>query len=284
MSFAFDDGRVAWMRRGCGRVDMRFLEGTAARSFGTSGTCDDVGGSVGLAAGRAYWTRRDTAGTRLLTPALRDPVVRPLVLYPYDGEDGDVVGPFGADESVFALAGSTYVDGVATAGWVRRFVWGDPRNTCPAPPGASIAVAGGLVTSAHDGTAEVRDGATRALRASVAPPGAIRALAVGNGVLALLVDGTAGARRIWRFDALNGALLGRLEVPAETAPRLDLSAGRIAYRVGNSIRLLALASGTSKVAWMPRRRPLGLSLEGRKLAWAENWGGRARVWTLTLPR
>ena len=284
VSFAFDHGRVAWMPRACERVRVRSLGTDLARSFATSGTCATVGRPIGLAAGRAYWTRRDGDGTRLLSAALRDPVVRSLALYAFDGSDGDVVGGLAGDRSVFALGGSAYVGGAVTGGWIRRFVWGEARDTCPAPPAASVAVGGALVAAADEAMAEVRDGATCALLAAISPGGAIRALALGDGVLALLVDGTDGTRRISRFDAESGAPLGRSAVPAATAPRLDVAPGRVAYRVGNAIRVLDLASGASRTAWTPRRFPLGLSLEGRTLAWVENRNGRSRAWTLALPR
>ena len=284
VSFAYDHGRAAWMSRGCRRIHVRSFANGAARSFGTSGTCATVRHPIGLAAGRAYWTRRDRAGTRLLTGALRDPVVRSLALYPFDGGNGNVVDALAGDRSVFALGGSTFAGGIATGGWVQRFIWGEPRNACPTAPAASVAVAGSLVGVADEATAEVRVGATCALLASVSPAGAIRTLALGGGVLALLVDGADGTRRISRFDAESGAFLGRSAVPAATAPRLDLAAGRVAYRVGNAIRVVDLASGASRTAWTPRRFPVGLSLEGRTLAWAENRNGRARVWTLALPR
>lgn len=283
LSFAYDHGRVAWMPRGCDRVRVRALATGAARSFGTGGTCANVSDRIGLAAGRAYWTRRDGEATRLFSAALRDPVVRPLALYPFDGSDGEVVGARAGDRRMFALGGSTYVDGVATAGWVRRFVWGDPRNTCPAPAAASLAVAGPMVASADDTTAEVFDGATCAPLAAVSPAGEIRAIALGGGVLALLVDGDDGTRRIARYAPETGASLGRSGVPVATAPRLDVAGGRVAYRVGHAIRVLDLASGRSRTAWTPRRFPLGVALEGRTLAWAENGDGRARVWTLLLP-
>ena len=282
-SFAYDDGRAAWLRRGCERVHVRTLATGRARSFATSGTCESVGRIVGLTGGRAYWTRRIADGTRLLSAALSDPVVRLLALYPFDGSDGDVPGAHAGDEGVFALGGTTWIGGSATSGWFQRFVWRDARNTCPAPARASLAVAGPLVAAADDVTAEVRDGQTCALLATVSTAGTIRALALGNGVLALLVEGVEGARRISRFDVDGGALLGRSAVPAATADRLDLARGRVAYHVENAIRVLDLATGTSRTAWKPARAPVGLSLEGRTLAWAENRNGRARVWTLELP-
>ena len=284
VSFAYDHGRIAWMPRGCGRVRVRSLARGVTRSFATSGRCASIARGIGLAAGRAYWTWRGAAGTRLLTGALRDPVVRSRAVYPFDGSDGDVVRALAGDRRVFALGGTTYAEGVATGGWVRRFVWGAPRETCAAPAQAAVAVAGALVAAADQATAEVRAGATCALLARVSPAGAIRALALGDGVLALLIGGTDGTRRISRFDAESGALLGRSAVPRATAARLDLPGGRVAYRGRNAIRVLDLGSGASRTAWTPRRFPIGLSLEGRTLAWAGNRNDRARVWTLALPK
>ncbi|MBW3593101.1 MAG: class A beta-lactamase-related serine hydrolase, partial [Actinobacteria bacterium] len=76
VAFAYDHGRVAWVPRGCERVDVRSLATGLARAFAMSGTCATVDRPIGLAAGRAYWTRREAGATRLLTAALRDPVVR----------------------------------------------------------------------------------------------------------------------------------------------------------------------------------------------------------------
>jgi hypothetical protein len=279
--FAHDRGAIAWLERGCDHVRVRELGSGRARAFGTNGSCAAVG-RLALAGTRALWTRRVAAGERLVTAALEDPTVRTVGLWRWDGMDGDRIAALAGDRSLAAVSGTTYAAGDPTGGWVTRIVGGSVRATCAAPIGARVALSGSLVATADDNVAEVK-AAGCAPRATVAPAGAIRALALGGDVLALLVERPDGTKRISLFDAETGEVRGGHTVPAETLSRLDVARGRVAYRVGYDVRVLDVARETSARAWTPRLVPRRLSLEGSRLAWVENRNGRARAWTLDLP-
>ena len=49
-----------------------------------------------------------------------------------------------------------------------------------------------------------------------------------------------------------------------------MSRSRIVYRVGLSIRAISAATGASSVLASAKAEPVGLSIEGTRVAWAEN--------------
>jgi hypothetical protein len=57
-----------------------------------------------------------------------------------------------------------------------------------------------------------------------------------------------------------------------------MSRAAIAYRVGRSIHVV----GRGEVA-RAAAAPIGLSIDGRRIAWAENVRGSGRIQSLTLP-
>ena len=54
------------------------------------------------------------------------------------------------------------------------------------------------------------------------------------------------------------------------------------FLVGSTI--YTLRSGRAQILWRPQGKPIGLSVEGRRVAWAVNIGERGRIVTLELPR
>jgi hypothetical protein len=64
----------------------------------------------------------------------------------------------------------------------------------------------------------------------------------------------------------------------------DVSAGSggIVFRVGRSIYVLS--GRTPKLLARAPGTPVGLSIEGRRVAWAVNPKGHGRIVALTLPR
>lgn len=123
---------------------------------------------------------------------------------------------------------------------------------------------------------EVRSAFTGALVSSFKPPGRVLALALTDERVAVLLSSETGSS-IRAYATGSGALLGSWEVPAATSGELDLAKTRAVYRVGRTVRLLDLESGRSSVVAVARARPIGLSIEGRLVAWAENSAGRGRV-------
>jgi hypothetical protein len=119
------------------------------------------------------------------------------------------------------------------------------------------------------------------LVSSVAPAGSVKAIALDFRKLAVLVQRADGTKALIRYAPQGGALLGTTVVPRATASELSVSKVGIVYRVGKSIYLLG--SGYPKLVWKASGTPIGLSIEGRRIAWAENVKGRGHVLTLTLP-
>ena len=116
-----------------------------------------------------------------------------------------------------------------------------------------------------------------------APPGRVRALALGRTSVAVLVATDAGETRIERYHPVTGTSLGGTAVPRATAPVLDVAGTRILFRVGRSIRVVDGDTGEASVVWAGRQRPIDPSLEGRRVVWGVNGRGRGRVLALNLP-
>jgi hypothetical protein len=120
------------------------------------------------------------------------------------------------------------------------------------------------------------------LSSSVAPVGTVRAIAVDFHQLAVLIEQADGTKAIKRYNPEQGTLIGTTAVPRTTASELSVSKAGIVYRVGSRIYLVA-GNGVPKVVWKASGTPIGLSIEGRRIAWAENVKGRGRIVAVTLP-
>jgi hypothetical protein len=119
------------------------------------------------------------------------------------------------------------------------------------------------------------------LVSTVTPRGSIRAIALDFGRLAVLVERTDGTNAIERYDPRNGTLIFTTPVPKAIASELSVSSAGIVYRVGSNIYLLA--NGSPKLVWKASGTPIGLSIEGKRIAWAVNLKGHGRVVALDLP-
>jgi hypothetical protein len=115
-------------------------------------------------------------------------------------------------------------------------------------------------------------------------PSAGEALAVGldGATAALLVQTASGGKRIERYDAGTGALLGSTWVTPSTAPELDIGAGGIVFRSGRDIRLMDPVTGAKRLIWKATAVPIGLSIEGRRVAWAVNRFGKGYIRAIVL--
>jgi hypothetical protein len=128
---------------------------------------------------------------------------------------------------------------------------------------------------------QIVDAVTGAVVSRVTPQGVPLAISLAPSLLATLERTDAGLRIAW-YDRATGTPEGSTPVPADTAPTLAADDRDIVFRVGRSIRSVDVA--TAKAAELTRAAamPVGLSLEGRRVAWAENLAGTARVRALYL--
>ncbi len=153
------------------------------------------------------------------------------------------------------------------------------------PAVAALAAGGGNVALVPRGTVgattspravlrdvQVRNAASLELRTTATASGSVFSVAVSG--LRLV------ARRpvVAETFSLDGQPLRRAAIPFAA---MDVRTGgtRVVYRVGRSIYLL----GRKLPLVVAATTPVGLSVDGTRLAWAENAGGHGRIRALTLP-
>jgi hypothetical protein len=143
-------------------------------------------------------------------------------------------------------------------------------------PAATAAAGDGHPAASTDLPVQVRDVGSGALLASVTPDGAPLAIALSSTVLALLERTPAGTELGW-YDPATGNPLGTLPVPAETAPLLAAGSSLVAFRVGRSIRVVDVTTRRARTVATAAAAPIGLAVDGNRVTWAENLGGRGRI-------
>jgi hypothetical protein len=107
-------------------------------------------------------------------------------------------------------------------------------------------------------------------------------LALSPTHVAALVSARRSARLELR-DARSGALRRRVQVP-RNASSLSLAGERVVFRTGKTIRLVDAQSGRTSILATAAAIPIGLSIEGARVAWAEDARGRARIRAIALGR
>jgi hypothetical protein len=140
-----------------------------------------------------------------------------------------------------------------------------------------------LLAPAPDGTVEIRAAIDGALLAAFSPAGTVRALALSGPRAVVLVEAADGSKRVERYDAVTGALLGATRVSSGVAPDLDIAGEWIVYRTGRAIRLIDAVTGAKQLLFIAPVTPSGLSIESRRVAWAENRSGHGRVRSVMAP-
>lgn len=132
----------------------------------------------------------------------------------------------------------------------------------------------------EDGPVEVYDLSGKLLlRAPMI--GIVRDIALSGKSLAVLLELPDGRVRLEQFTIPNPSPVASTAVP-RTAADLSISSGGVVYRVGAEI-FLVRAGGRPTRVWKASAGLIGLSIEGRRIAWAENIKGHGRILALTLP-
>src|SRR5512133_1310310 len=180
-----------------------------------------------------------------------------------------------------------------TGGGVHRIVgtksvYRPPIGGIPAP--AAIAASVGRVAvvpaaltdpqrgywgAAPNGPVDVYDLSGRRLT-RVVPQGTVREVALCWPDLAVIVTRLDGTTVVEIYDAARGELVTATTRPGAT--HVAIGTGGIVFVVGRTI--YTIRAGQPVLLWRALTKPIGLSIEGRRVAWAAN--GRIRA--LTLPR
>jgi hypothetical protein len=141
---------------------------------------------------------------------------------------------------------------------------------------AADAGADGKPLAAADLPVELVDVRTGHSIGRVSPEGTPLAIALAPSVLAMLERTPTGIVLGW-YSTATGALAGSVAVPANTLPELSANDQQAVFRTGRFIHVLTFATGHSRTVAQTVGTPIGLSLEGSRLAWAENVKGRGRI-------
>jgi len=75
---------------------------------------------------------------------------------------------------------------------------------------------------------------------------------------------------------------GHISDPHFSAPELDAAGTLVVGRSGREIWVYDIASGRSRRIATAAAAPIGLSIEGHTVAWAENVRGHGRIRTVTV--
>jgi len=129
---------------------------------------------------------------------------------------------------------------------------------------------------------DVRDAASGTLVARVTPQGTPVAIALAPHLLATLERTPLGLQLAW-YDLGTSALSGSVAVPTTATPVLSASDHLIVFEVGRSIRGVNPTSRRVTTLARAASTPIGLSIQGSRVAWAENIRGRGRIRGLTVP-
>jgi hypothetical protein len=139
----------------------------------------------------------------------------------------------------------------------------------------------GRPVAGGDLTIHVVDPANGHVVSSVQPQGTPIAIALSTHVLAALERTPLGLRLAW-YSASSGQPTGSAPVALATSPALTVSDRLVVFHVGRSIRAAEIATGRVKTLITAAAPPIGLSLEGSRLAWAENLKHGARILALRV--
>jgi hypothetical protein len=271
---------------------------------------------LALAGKRALWTLWESGNSTyvdLVTASYtgtRDAKLEQLVFSNGMG-DGNHLGGIAGDSSTLVYGVATVgltgtadcdVNGTCTAvisaGRVER-VTGSGKVAIPGAPAplmlaaaghrfaavvAATASTNGTIGPAAPASVVVKDAVSGAAVGSFSPSGTPLALAFAPSVVAVL-ESSAGGRQI-EFRTPAGALVRTVAVPAK-ATALSTSNKRAVFRVGKSIKTVRVAAGAVQTIGTAAATPIGLSIEGTRVAWAEDvtMSGvlRGRILAITVP-
>jgi WD40-like Beta Propeller Repeat len=130
---------------------------------------------------------------------------------------------------------------------------------------------------------EIRSAAGRRV-SSFEAPGASAGVALAGGRVAVGTQDLAGQGLLTLFAATTGRRLASARLPGPAAEVVGANDRWVIFRTGTrTIRAFDMRTSKARILAIARAAPIGLSVTGRRVAWAENTGLSARVRALTLP-
>ena len=303
--FAQDGNFIAWVGGSHYVVRLRSVSGGNSWVLGNAGPGSAVGAqsasTLVLGGKTAVWVKyagvmTREAGIYAAKPGQKKPM---LIDAPGVTEFGGTyltgLAGDGAQTIVYGDAKVTYEPGSGKwsldDGGVHHFVGKSyPRRIRGIPPAFAIAASAGRVAvvpavllnpengswgAAPNGPVNVYNLSGRRL-AQVVPKGTVREVALSWPALAVIVSRPDGTTVIERYDAPSGKLMTATTMPG--AMDLAMGTGGIVFRVTKSI--YSIRAGKPMLLWRAMGKPIGLSIEGNRVAWAACGHIRA----LTLPR
>jgi TolB protein len=127
---------------------------------------------------------------------------------------------------------------------------------------------------------EIRNAVTGVRIARFTITGHAYSIALGRDYVALLVDHAPGVRV--ELYNLNGGFRKAAAVPS-SARGLSAAGRNVVFATGKIIRRLDARIGVVRRLAKARGIPIGPTIEGRRVAWAENIRGNARIRATTVP-
>jgi hypothetical protein len=203
------------------------------------------------------------------------------------------------EDEAGCLAGTGTCEMKISGGGVYRVVGRQEPKQVPGTGGtAEVAVSGSNVawvpaapfgktvalTTAADIPISVVDVKTGSIVARVVPEGAPIAIALTDRLLLALERVSKTTMRLAWYETASGKPNGSVEVPVATSPELTANGRFAIFRTGRVVRSVDLQTEKVKTVVKTASTPIGLSLEGSRLAWAENVAGTGRIRAATLPR
>jgi hypothetical protein len=203
------------------------------------------------------------------------------------------------EDEAGCLAGTDSCDMKIAGGGVYRVVGRQPPKLIPGTsPAVAVAASDGRVAyietgaitkagrpvAGADATIEVVDAASGRVVSTIRPQGTPVAVALSAHVLATLENTRLGLRLAW-YSPSSGSrtATGSVPVAVATSPALTASDQLVVFHVGRSIRAVEIGTGRVRSLVTAAAAPIGLSVEGSRLAWAENrkHGARIRAFYVT---
>jgi WD40-like Beta Propeller Repeat len=115
-------------------------------------------------------------------------------------------------------------------------------------------------------------------------PGAAAGVALAGAKVAVGTRGSAGRGLLTLFAADTGKELASAALPGKAPTVVGANARWVVFRTGaRTIEAYDLRTSTTRTLAVPPVAPIGLSVSGARVAWAENLASGGRIRALTLP-